>query len=287
MIEPDDREWVDTNGNSIKGDQELLFRANGKRVSGLRDLFKNSSVFLICNGPSFLKVDRSRLEKPGMVTMGLNNGAHGFRPNFWVSVDAASRFVPSIWRDPAILKFVPVGRFNESFCNNPEGFESEISRVGDCPGLIGFVRKDKFEPERWIEEKEFNWGNSAEFGGGRSVMLTAIKLCHVMGFRKVFLVGCDFRMSTEYKYWFDEARSDRAIRNNNAGYRRLNEYFSALKPRFDEIGFEVYNTYEDSGLNVFPYAEFDKAVDQTRIVLERTARGMYEALGADMRTNDG
>lgn len=64
----------------------MFFRRNGSPVD-LIDLYRGQSVFLICNGPSFSTIDQGQLKQPGILTFGMNNGAHSFRTCFWACVD--------------------------------------------------------------------------------------------------------------------------------------------------------------------------------------------------------
>ena len=47
-----------------------------------------------------------------------------------------------------------------------------------------------------------------------------------LGFRTVYLLGCDFKMASDRKYAFDESRSAQAIRHNNILY-----FLAGCKPR--------------------------------------------------------
>lgn len=103
--------------------------------------------------------------RPGVVTFGVNNGAHGYRPHFWTSVDDPTRFMASIWEDPAILKFVPLGHFSKPVWDGEQGAASE-RRVRDFPGVVGFRRNERFHADQWLEEDTINWGNHGRLGGG-------------------------------------------------------------------------------------------------------------------------
>jgi len=250
--------------------------------------YRGASAFLICNGPSFASLDHSLLRKPGIITYGMNNGAKSFRPNFWTCVDDPSRFLYSIWTDPCILKIIPFDHFEKRLFDNEKWAMSNI-KVGDCPNVVGFRRNEKFVANRFLFEDTFNWGNHKDYGGGRSVMLPCLRALFLMGFRKVYLLGCDFNMSEEYTYHFDEQRAKGAVNCNKSTYKRLqDEYFPQLKPVFDEEGFKVYNCYKESGLKAFPYISFEDAIKETTKSLgdvekERTW-GLYDKPGEKSQT---
>src|SRR5690606_805675 len=72
----------------------MFFRENGMNLD-LVDLHLGQSLFLVLNGPSLVGFDWSRLRQPGIVTLGINNGAHRLRPHYWTCVDDPSRFMAS------------------------------------------------------------------------------------------------------------------------------------------------------------------------------------------------
>lgn len=239
----------------------MFFSREGAEIN-LSGQFKGSSAFLICNGPSFVKLNRDLLNLPGIMTLGVNNGAKTFRPNFWICVDDPSRFLKSIWLDPKIIKFIPQAHFEKTIFDN-EKWEPTNIKTGECPNVIGYRRNEKFVASRFLEETHLNWGNSKENGGGRSVMLPALRILFILGFRKVYLLGCDFKMSDTYAYHFDETRGSGAVNCNNSTYDRLKEeYLPQLKPYFDQEGFQIFNCNPDSNLKVFPFISFDDAIKE-------------------------
>ncbi|MFT5471665.1 MAG: hypothetical protein ACI8UO_006802, partial [Verrucomicrobiales bacterium] len=228
-----------------------MFLRDNAAALDLIDLHRGS-VFLILNGPSFdLRAQQLLANRPGVLTFGVNNGAHRFRPDLWTCVDDPARFLRSIWADGRITKFVPMAHYQKPIWDRQRDAPSD-ERVKDFPNVIGYRRNEAFCPAQWLIEDTINWGNHTSRGGGRSVMLVALRIAHLLGFRRVYLVGCDFHMSPESRYWFDEQRSARAIANNEHSYRILEAHFKALRPEFDRAGFEVFNCNPDSRLQAFP-----------------------------------
>lgn len=268
--------WNGVDGNWHRG-CPFFFRENGQAVD-LVDLYRGGSVFLLLNGPSTNDVDLSLLSVPGIFTYGVNNGAHLTRPNFWSCVDSPQRFMGSIWADQTIQKFVPMAHMQRPVWDGAKECLSE-RRVADHPNVIGVRRNERFNAQTWLAESTINWGNHGSLGGGRSVMLLALKICYLLGFRNVFLVGCDFRMTPESGYFFNEERTKQAVTNNTNSYQIMQGYFAQLKPHFDRAGFRVMNTTKDSALEAFPYIDFVEAArlatDEIWPLLEMSTHGMY------------
>ena len=132
--------------------------------------YKGASAFLICNGPSLVSgdYDLSQLNRPGVITYGINNGPATFRPTFWSCVDDPSRFLKSIWLDPQITKFVPQAHAEKPIFDNDtwKDMKAEGRKVlvGECPNVIYFHRNEKFVADRWLYEDKINWGCSKDYG---------------------------------------------------------------------------------------------------------------------------
>ena len=235
--------------------------------------YRGASAFMICNGPSLAngRYDLSLLKRPGVITYGMNNGARTVRPNFWTCVDDPKRFLKSIWLDPTITKIVPHAHSEKSIFDNEawkdlaveENGKKKQVLVGQCPNVIYFHRNSKFMADRFLWEDTINWGNHKDYNGGRSVMLPVLRILFLLGFRKVYMLGADFRMSQDYTYHFDEQRSKGAVNGNLSTYDKLkSEMFPALKPHFDQAGFEVWNCTEGSQLDVFPFIKYEDAIEE-------------------------
>ncbi len=114
-----------------------------------------------------------------------------------------------------------------------------------------------------------------------STMVQAVRLCYYLGFRFVYLVGCDFNMSPERRYAFDERRSQGAINGNNNAYRTLERLWRIMRPRFDEAGFHVLNCNPESHLTAFNYLPFEEALAASRKDMpdEIDTEGWYEKEG--------
>ena len=258
----------------------FFFTREGCNINNIGH-YRGGSAFMICNGPSIVsgRYDLSLLKRPGVMTYGINNGPRTIRPNFWTCVDDPKRFLKSIWMDPCITKFVPHAHAEKHIFDN-EKWEDSPTVVGECPNVYYFHRNDKFMADRFLFEDTVNWGNSGENGGGRSVMLPVIKILFLLGFRRVYLLGADFKMTENYTYHFDEQRAKGAVKCNMSTYDRLkSEYLPSLQPFFEAEGYEIYNCNPESELKCFPMVSFEDAIAEATSKLgdvdnERTW-GMY------------
>jgi hypothetical protein len=253
----------------------------------LQNLYKGQSVFLCLGGPSFGKLDHSQLNRPGVITFGVNNMPVTFRPMMWSEVDHPCNFIGSIWRDPRIQKFCPRPKCKRPIFDNNE-WQVSKDKVGSCSNIIYWERsEDRFDHNVYLDEPRINWGCSkdqtctAGHRGGRSVMLATVKILYLLGFRTVFLLGCDFSMTLGGKnYHFEQDRSKGAVKNNTNTYAALRDRFTLLRPIFEKRGFHIFNCNPDSGLQVFDHIPFEEAVEHAAKPLKAEA----EWIGTHWRT---
>jgi hypothetical protein len=223
--------------------------------------------------------------------MTLNNAVATYRGNANCIVDDPSRFSLSMWLDPTIQKFVPLAAFAKPLWDNrllsakgkteQQWCPTQI-RPADCPNVIGYLRNERFNAARFLYEDTINWGCHARFGGARSVMLPALRILFLLGFRRIYLLGVDFEMTPRKKYHFSEDRPPGAIRNNMRTYAKLQAWLAALQPYFLKEGFIVRNCNPASKMTAFPFIPLDEAVAEATHALgnysaERTF-GMYKPI---------
>lgn len=231
--------------------------------------------FIVLSGPSILSLDLSLLRQRGCYTLGINNSPAVFRPNFWTYVDRPQYFHSSIWRDPGIVKSVPIQhmrRYGLRSKHPARGFEPLTNADGstmfpqNCPNVIGHVRNAYFEPERWLGEPSINWGNSLRSHRNNkqshclNVMFCVLKHAYSLGFRFVYLLGADFHMRPEQPYAFAQAKDAGKSGSCNRGFEQMNGMLAQLKPVFDEAEFFVFNCNPESGLLCFPHVSYRDAI---------------------------
>lgn len=265
----------------------MFVNADGQAVP-LQNLYRGRSAFLVCGGPSFAKMPgrvQRILKRPAFLTMAVNNAPKVFRPNLWCSVDEPDHFLRSIYLDPTIMKFQPVGKVNKALWDSDK-WESMDVRVKDCPNVYYYSLTHDGYPDQFLSQPKYFWGFSGQGGGGRSVMHVAVKLLYDLGCRRIFLLGADFHMTPERGYSFEQARHAGSVKNNNDTYRKLNERFTVLRPQFEAAGLQVINCTPDSQLHSFARMPFMEAADMVQdefgvdVVRERTF-GLYERAGKE------
>lgn len=266
--ETDEKALRDNTRNS--NSQLLLYTALGHSFS-LENWCDGKHIFLVCGGPSFKALDAAQLHKPGVVTFAVNNAAYVYRPNYWLVVDTPGNFIDTIWKDPSIIKFAPPAHLSKNLhVKKLDGaFRKSKYTCADCPAVFYYKRNEFFNPNTFFTENTVNWGNHGretdELGikGSRSVMLAALRMIVYMGFKHIYLLGADFKMTQDNgdaNYAWKQSRSQSSVRGNNTTYAALNKRFTALLPELKKRGVGVHNCNPDSELTSFPFIDYDEAI---------------------------
>lgn len=244
----------------------------------IHGLLNGCPVFLIAGGPSFSNIDHSPLDQPGCLTMGINNSPKTFRPDFWISVDDPSHFLPSIWLDPKIMKFARTEHRNAALLDNEARIQSDTT-TEQCPNVVFYKSNLEYQTANFLNNDSVSWGNNDMGGGGRSVMLAALKTLYHLGAGHVFLLGVDFEISEKYTYHFPQERSKSSIEGNLKTYKILSDRFAQLQPLFQKANFHIWNCNKNSILKAFPFLSFNEAV---KIATSKMPRCIKEESSTDL-----
>ena len=283
----------------IKGRIKVV-RADRREVD-LQDQFIGLPLFLILSGPSLNTHNLPLIHEVGAFSFGVNNSWSIHRPTFWTCADPAKKFLSQGWLDPRILKFVPMGK-EKNPIRKKAGltFQDSGIQTKDCPNVVYYPRNTDFDHEHFLSEITVNWGNQGDkkdslgIKGGRSVMLSAIRLSYYLGFRRIYLLGCDFNMEEgKQNYAFEQERSKGAVIGNNNTYNALVKRFEALKPVFSKHGLSLFNCNPKSKLKLFPYRTLEDGIEDFRECLPKRENtlGWYDPPKKELKlrrvSNDG
>jgi hypothetical protein len=206
------------------------------------------TAILLCGGPSLSTIDPDALGRRTEYIMAVNLEPvrRGLPMNAQVTADAPSneqqdkkvnsyilKHTISIMRNDNIVKWRR-DRFR-SMCAWPYSpiSQDEIRSVEFYRGLAGDMPTDFLHDEYvWFGELD---DQSGPYSGIRCSMLPAFRILWEGGFRRVYLLGCDFGDRRRREYW-----------------KRLEAIFQALRPQFDRAGFEVFNATEKTFCTAFP-----------------------------------
>lgn len=255
----------------VPADPLEMFTASGTPTT-LRDIWKGSSGFLVCGGPSLKSLDVSKLAQRGIVSLGVNNVAGMAPVRAFVASDPPSKFHHGIWLDPAMLKLVPFPKLRQGIrVKEGDTFRPLQMRVRDCPGVFGFTRIQQFEPDKFFLTPGATWGNdqkAVNAGFHPKMVFTfflGLRLLHYLGVRRVFMLGVDFHMPSQgSQYAFEQGKHAGGCQSNLGSYAKATEWLRQLVPVFERHDFELFNCNPDSALRLFPHVPFDDALAECK-----------------------
>jgi len=266
------------------------------RDCNVADLYRGASAFLVLSGPSVKDANLNLLGKRGVLIMSCNNSAAvlplPIRPHVWLHTDPARKFCDGLWKDPSVLKFTPVrewgpGRKGEKcVCERDDSGKLVSTNVParEYPGVIGFHRNTEFQVAQYCTENTVNRGNDKDHSFGNekkgivannqphviNTMFAALRLGLYLGFKRLYLLGVDFKMDPDQPYAFDQVKTASGVKNNNDHFADMDQMFRKLVPEFAKSEYEVVNCTEGSLLQAFPKMSLEDAVDQATEGIEQT-----------------
>ena len=142
------------------------------------------SVILCCTGPSLKQTNVDKLKATGLPLFGLNNAFEALDLDFWMAVDSADQFDQKIWRKDCIKFYAWDFRADKLLRGAKNLFFYK---------KYGIEKKghEQFNEDIVVEGPYINF----IFEGYTFSM--ALHMLYWLGFRKVFLVGCDFGGESE------------------------------------------------------------------------------------------
>lgn len=233
----------------------------------IEGLYNNRSIFFILNGPSLNDVDLDLLHRPGILTFGVNNGGAKFKPNLISLQDGSQKFHYNIWEDPTIMKFTNYQNRRKKYFS----YKDVPANVKDCPNIIYHKRSSDWTPDEWFNKTTVCWGSKKL---SRCSFVAMIHISFLLGFKRIYLLGCDFKMEDK-PYFFDERKSKKAMLSNNSTFRRMNILLKESLPLLDSVGLKIYNCTPDSGLTIFPFMQVEDAIEENQLVDNNDTLGLY------------
>lgn len=260
---------IDIKNDDVDKYSPILINREKNSAEFLKNQFLGAHCFVVSSGPSF-KCFSNKEKLKFVFTASVNNAAKAMmphsRPNLMLFVDHPSKFLYTQFLDPQTMIFCPSGHFGKGLYNSDLKKDLGLNTT-KVPNIYFYKRNSMFDPQTFLTENSINWGNSSDVvfnkvKGKRSCLIALLKLLYFLGFRHVYLLGCDFYMNKDNPYSFEQSRNIGSINGNNSTYNQLNVFLNALQPNFLKSGYNVYNLNKDSKLTVFPFLSFDEAFDR-------------------------
>ena len=247
----------------------------GNPAEFLRDYFRPVATpvragFLCCGGPSYREIADSRINAPGVATVGVNNTARDINCDVAVFCDPAIKFHTGMLWDHKVMKLLPRPRAkNSTRLKVGDTWHNMPFQVKDCPNVFFFDKDQDFYPGRFLTTSTASWGVNKNaklkkqnpYERHLNTFFLGLRICHFLGIRRLYLLGVDFSMSPGKEYGFASSSSNEGrARTNDNSYRIARQWCRELRPIFDGAGFNVFNVNPDSKLDAFDYVPWETAI---------------------------
>jgi len=189
----------------------ILYDSTGKRTVWLKDHFKGIGGFLVCGGPSLANYDLAELQRPSVISMGVNNAAAYAWTTHFTCADPVGKFDGDVILDARVTKIIPIRKMTNHVCVKRGGvFKRTGFLVKDCPNVFSFMDQSKGDPfncEDFLTFPRPLWGYRTEDEAKRhgrrkflAAMFYGVRLMHYLGFARVYMLGVDFKMTADNSY---------------------------------------------------------------------------------------
>lgn len=266
---------------------DLLVNHIGQPVN-LANIYRGAAGFLLLGGPSAAELPLELLGRRGVILFASNNASAilppPIRPQVMFQSDKPKKFGDWNWLDGGTLALAPHTMWNKADKatvrrkTDTGEFQDRGILVSECPATLAFRRNHDFNPETYLTEDTVNNGNDEKHATGMkrgkkiadpngfpnciNTMFCALRIPFYMGIRRLYLLGCDFKMEVGKAYSFAQDKHPGGCESNNATYAKMIFMFEALLPKFAAAGYEVLNCNPESQCYVFPFADFREAIER-------------------------
>ncbi len=224
----------------------MFFRYDkGCRIPVDLDDSFSGSCFIAGGAPSLLKENLKLLDQSGVMVISMNNTASQVPTDIWVGLDKPVCYSPRILLDPKIMKFTMISR---------KDLLVGDKKIKELSNMYFFGAHEKFKIHNFLEpNRDFWWM--------KNVFPVALQLAYRLGFRRVYLIGCEFKIKKESQYSYDTNLNDHQINYNQRTYNQTVNNMKLAISHFIEKSFEIISCTPDSALNDFyPTMLFEDAV---------------------------
>ena len=231
---------------------------NEEIIQSYKNKYFGKKAFIICNGPSLRAKDLERIEFGGYITFASNRISSIFpdtswRPTYYTVTDSAQ-----FWLTPTINQVECAFLPKTSYCNTLKTIARKVYfNIDDKRDLL---KKPTFSSD--CAEIVYSIG---------TVTYTLFQLAVYMGFKELYLIGCDNRYQREIKVdgsiiIHNEVPNKYAGKDSGtkeaANTWEMNIAYDAAKKYADEHGIKIYNATRGGYLETFERVDFDSLFEK-------------------------
>ena len=227
-----------------------------RRIADLGNLYFGQALFLIGGAPSLVAEDRDLFleanESP--LTMTMNNSATMVASNLWCGGDHPSCYTDGTVQNRRATKFAPLHHAEALVQGKP---------YFSLPNLFFFVPEAGIPWSRAFDpQPNVPWFHNT--------MFASLCIAYALGFRRIYLVGCDFEVGAGPAYAWDTDLSAQEKDWNRRLYAYQAEELCGLKDVFAKAGMTLADTSAKSKLRgVYEWVDLQDAIGRERPMGDR------------------
>lgn len=254
---------INYNNRHKKSVKEANERKNGvyfpeyEKLKQFHNKYINERCFIVCTGPSLTIEDINLLKN-----------------EFTFSVNSIVKLLPNVDWKPTFYAIQDSNVFN--FYKDNKEFNSienkfisnNILEQNNIVGDFILFPLDLLDHMNYKKKGSFTTkfsSNSYEivYDGG-SVTYSVLQLAYYMGFRKIYLLGCDCNYSDKYAHFMisKDDKEDYTIIGDNPELRMLIAYNEAYKFT-KKSDLEIYNCTRGGKLEIFPRVKLEDVIKES------------------------
>jgi len=250
------------------------FAKYGKEAEKLHNKHKGERCFIVATGPSLNKTDLNLIKNEiifGVNTLYKGLDKFGMNCNYYVISDrtVCDRFSKDILDLDTNLILCYL---------SARGFLREKSKYKTKKPFVikggGSIIRSKTFPKDISKQV---------YAGGSTVIIICLQLAYYMGFKEVYLIGCDCDYSNEAH--FDGKKAGILTENRLKEEQHWERVFSAYricKKVFEEDGRKIYNSTVGGKLEIFERKNLEKLMEKAYARSMKTMEKRNENLGGKL-----
>lgn len=233
---------------------------NSEKLSKLKDAYKGKRIFIVCNGPSLIAADLDKIAGSGDYSFASNKidkifSQTAWRPTFYCVSDETFQFslLETMQKIPAKVKFF-----------RTVSYMTTRRAGGNCVYINMNGDRALLNHPRFAEDC------SKVLYGIATVTYVMLQIAVHMGFREIYIIGCDNSYGKEVKKdgtivdngtasYF--AGSDEKDRATVAATWEMNVAYDFARRYADEHGIKIFNATRGGYLEAFERMDFDLLFD--------------------------
>jgi len=229
-----------------------------KKLIQLKNVYQGERCFIIATGPSLTFDDIEKLKNEK--TFAVNSIASvynkiSYKPTFYVIQDG--------WVFYKLKSKIYESGFSNVFYGNAWIKKKDVREDWiEFPLVLGLTSRSPFRKDYDYCKMMFSENaNIAVFGGGATVVYSVLQLAVFLGFREIYLLGCDCSYNKEIENFADYGHYGLHDVPPNVGERMIESHKEAKKYA-DAHGIKIYNATRGGMLEVFQRVDLDDVLSQ-------------------------